>query len=172
MEDIFFSDGKNLLKIIIATVVSYFAILAIIRVMGKRTLAKMNAFDFVVTVTLGSTLSSMLLNKVPVLDGTVAVLIIVSLQYLIAYLAQRSQTIEKTINSTPTILFYNGEFIKEALEKERITKEEVLAEIRSYRLEQLSEVRAVIMEINGTFSVIKKDSGEEPTSLKDLNPDI
>lgn len=130
----------------------------------------MNAFDFVVTVTLGSTLSSMLLNKVPILDGTIVVFIIVSLQYLIAYLAQRSQTIEKTINSTPTILFYNGEFIKDALEKERITEEEILAEIRSYRLEQLSEVRAVIMEINGTFSVIKKDTGERPTSLKDLTP--
>ncbi len=170
MEDLFFSDGKNLVKIIIATIVSYFAILVVIRIMGKRTLAKMNAFDFVVTVTLGSTLSSMLLNKVPVLDGTIAVLIIVSLQYLIAYLTQRSQTIEKTINSTPTILFYNGKFIKEALEKERITEEEILAEIRSYRLEQLSEVRAVIMEINGTFSVIKKNTGERPTSLKDLTP--
>lgn len=54
MEDLFFSDGTHLLKVVIATVVSYFALLTIIRLMGKRTLAKMNAFDFVVTVTLGN----------------------------------------------------------------------------------------------------------------------
>lgn len=168
MEDLFFSDGKSFLKVIIASIVSYFAILSIVRVMGKRTLAKMNAFDFVVTVTLGSTLSSMLLNKVPILDGSVAVLIIVSLQYFLAYLMKRSAAFEKTVNSTPIILFYNGEFIKEALEKERITEKEILAEVRSYRLERLSDVRAVILEVNGTFSVVKKEMGVSPTSLDDL----
>ncbi|MBD1421201.1 DUF421 domain-containing protein [Sphingobacterium chuzhouense] len=72
MEDLFFSDGKSFLKVIIASIVSYFTILSIVRIMGKRTLAKMNAFDFVVTITLGSTLSSMLLNKVSILDGSMA----------------------------------------------------------------------------------------------------
>lgn len=168
MEDLFFSDGKSFLKVVIASIVSYFAILSIVRIMGKRTLAKMNAFDFVVTVTLGSTLSSMLLNKVPILDGSVAVLIIVSLQYLMAYMIKRSAALEKKVNSAPVILFYNGEFIRDALEKERITEKEILAEIRSYRLEQLSDVRAVVLEVNGTFSVIKKEAGIHPTSLDDL----
>ena len=110
----------------------------------------------------------MLLNKVPILDGSVAVLIIVSLQYFLAYLMKRSAAFEKTVNSTPIILFYNGEFIKEALEKERITEKEILAEVRSYRLERLSDVRAVILEVNGTFSVVKKEMGVSPTSLDDL----
>lgn len=169
MEDLFFSDGKHLLKVVIATITSYFALMFIIRIMGKRTLAKMNAFDFVVTVTLGSTLSSMLLNKVPVVDGAVAVLLIISLQYLIAYLAQQSEKIEKFINHSPTLLYYDGKFMKKAMKRERITEEEIIAEIRSYRLEQLSEVRAVVMEINGTFSVIKKDIGVPPTTLDEFN---
>ncbi|MBE8720901.1 DUF421 domain-containing protein [Sphingobacterium pedocola] len=168
MEDLFFSDGKHLTKVIIATIISYFALMFIIRLMGKRTLAKMNAFDFVVTVTLGSTLSSMLLNKVPVVDGAVAVLLIISLQYLIAYLAQRSEKIEKVVNHSPTLLYYNGKFMEEAMKRERITEGEILAEIRSYRLEQVSDVRAVVMEINGTFSVIKKESGFPPTTLDEF----
>lgn len=168
MEDLFFSDGKSFLKIVIASIVSYFAVLSVIRTMGKRTLAKMNAFDFVVTITLGSTLSSMLLNKVPIVDGTVAVFIIISLQYLMAYIVRRSSALAKTINSSPVILYYNGEFIEKALEKEKITEKEIIAEIRGYRLEHLSDVRAVILEINGTFSVIKKGTGIPPTSLDDL----
>ena len=168
MEDLFFSDGKHLLKVTIATVISYLTLLFIIRIMGKRTLAKLTAFDFVVTVTLGSTLSSMLLNKVPLLDGTVAVLLIISLLYLVAYLVQRSEKFEKLINHSPTLLYYNGQFMKKAMKKERITEEEIRAEIRSYRLEQLSEVRAVVMEINGTFSVIKKENVMPPTSIDEF----
>lgn len=168
MEDLFFSDGTHLLKVGIATVVSYFALLTIIRLMGKRTLAKMNAFDFVVTVTLGSTLSSMLLNKVPIVDGCVAVLLIICLQYLVAYLAQKSKKIEQAVNHSPTLLYYNGNFIEEAMKREHITEEEIMGEIRSYRLEQLSDVRAVVMEINGTFSVIKKDSNVPPTTLDEF----
>lgn len=160
MTDLFLSDGQDILKIAIATVVSYVALLLLIRIMGKRTLAKMNAFDFVVTVTMGSTLSSMLLNKVPVLNGALALGIIIGLQYLLAYLAQRSKRFEVVVNSEPTVLFYNGQFLKSAMKKERITEDEVLSEIRSFRIENIHEVRAVVMEINGTFSVIKK--GLEP----------
>jgi uncharacterized membrane protein YcaP (DUF421 family) len=65
---------------------------------------------------------------------------------------------ETLVNSSPTILFYEGQFLKNEMEKEKVTEEEVFAEIRKYRLELLSEVRAVILEVNGTFSVIKKSS--------------
>jgi len=154
-----------MLRVAIATVASYAALLTIIRIMGKRTLAKMNAFDFVVTVTMGSTLSSMLLAKVPVLEGILALLILISLQYLVAATAQKFKFFEKAVNSSPTIVFYNGGFIHAAMKKERLTEDEILAEIRSFRIEQLSEVRAVVMEINGSFSVIKKEEGSSKTSL-------
>ncbi len=168
MTDLFLSDGQDILKIAIATVVSYVALLLLIRLMGKRTLAKMNAFDFVVTVTMGSTLSSMLLNKVPVLNGALALGIIIGLQYLLAYLAQRSKRFEVVVNSEPTVLFYNGQFLKSAMKKERITEDEVLSEIRSFRIENIHEVRAVVMEINGTFSVIKKGLEPGQSSLGSL----
>lgn len=172
MEKVFFEDGESILKIALATVCAYFGLLMVIRLMGKRTLAKMNAFDFVVTVTMGSTLSSMLLNKVPLVNGFVALLIIIGLQFLLAYVAQRSEKVEKAINSTPTMLFYEGVFLEAAMKRERITKEEILSEIRSYRLEQLNDVRAVVMEINGTFSVIKKSEGTADTSLDELKIDL
>ena len=172
MEKVFFEDGHSILKIAVATVIAYFGLLMIIRIMGKRTLAKMNAFDFVVTVTMGSTLSSMLLNKVPLANGFVAIGIIIGLQYLLAFLAQRSPKMEKAINSTPTLLFYEGSFLEKAMKKERITKEEIISEIRSFRLEQIGDVRAVVMEINGTFSVIKKSAGESQTTIDELKIEL
>lgn len=169
MKDLFFKDWESLYHIAIVAIVSYLALFLFIRISGKRTLAKLNAFDFVVSVTLGSTLSSMILKKVTVAEGCVALIIIIALQYLLAYFAKKSKTMEKAINSSPTLLFYNGEFLKDAMQKDLITEEEIYAEIRQYRLENMNDVRAVVMELNGEMTVVKKSlSLTKWTSLDDL----
>ncbi len=170
MEELFFKDWKTLSHIAVCSVVSYLALFVFIRISGKRTLAKLNAFDFVVAVTLGSTLSSMILMKVTVTEGCVALIVIIALQYLLAYLAKRSKMMENAINSTPTMLFYNGKYLKNEMEKEMITKEEILAEIRRFRIERIEDVRAVVMELNGEMTVIKKsEKGSRFTSLDDVD---
>ncbi|WP_190304083.1 DUF421 domain-containing protein [Paenimyroides baculatum] len=156
----------------VCATVSYITLFLFIRISGKRTLAKLNAFDFVVAVTLGSTLSSMILLKVTVSEGLTALIIIIALQYLLAYFAKKSKTMEKAINSTPTLLFYNGEFINSNMEKELITEEEIYAEIRQYRIERIADVRAVVMELNGEMTVVKKsDVLSARTSLDDIDTD-
>lgn len=169
MKDLFFKDWESLYHILICATVSYITLFLFIRISGKRTLAKLNAFDFVVSVTLGSTLSSMILLKVTVTEGLTALMVIIALQYLLAFLAKTSKAMGKAINSTPTLLFYNGEFLQEAMKKELITEEEIYAEIRQYRIERIEDVRAVVMELNGEMTVIKKsDFLSKHTSLDDI----
>jgi len=170
MDKLFFKDWESLYHILICSSISYITLFIFIRISGKRTLAKLNAFDFVVTVTLGSTLSSMILMKVTVTEGAVALLVIILLQYALAWLAKQSETMEKTINSEPTLLFYNGKFLQEAMLKEVITEEEIYAEIRKFRIENMDEVRAVVMELNGEITVVKKsDNPSSHTSLEDID---
>lgn len=172
MGHLFFKDWESLYHIAICAAISYLALFLFIRISGKRTLAKLNAFDFVVSVTLGSTLSSMILMKATISEGCVALLIIIFLQYLLAFLAKKSKTMEKAINSTPSLLFYNGEFMNDAMKRELITKEEIYAEIRQYRIERLEDVRAVVMELNGEMTVIKKSEYySKTTSLEDIDTD-
>jgi len=170
MEKLFFKDWESLYHIAICASISFIALFLFIRISGKRTLAKLNAFDFVVSVTLGSTLSSMMLLKTTIAEGSVALVIIIILQYALAYLAKKSKIMEKAINSTPTLLFYDGIFITEAMERELITKEEIYSEIRQYRIERVEDVRAVVMELNGEMTVIKKSSNPSgETSLDDID---
>lgn len=156
MKDLLFDNWENLWHIAVCAALSYLTLFAFVRISGKRTLTKMNAFDFVVTVTLGSTLSSMILAKVALADGAVALIVIIALQYLLAYGAKKSKKLEKIINCEPTLLFYNGKFLEDAMTKEVITEEEIIAEIRKYRLERIDDVRAVVMELNGDITVVKK----------------
>jgi len=172
MKELLFKDWPSLGNIALCAIISYLALFLFIRISGKRTLAKLNAFDFVVTVTLGSTLSSMILGKTTVAEGLVAIIIIILLQYALAWLANKSQTAENVINSSPTLLFYNGLFLKDAMDKEVITQEEIYAEVRKYRLHRMEDVKAVILELSGDITVVKKAEGSPATSLEDLDTEV
>lgn len=171
MSELLFKDWDSLWHVAICSVLAYITLFIFIRISGKRTLAKLTAFDFVVTVTLGSTLSSMILGKVTLAEGCVALVVIIALQYFLAWTARKSPSMEKLINSSPTLLFYDGKFLDDAMDKEVITKEEIYAEIRKFRMMDLDQVQAVVMELNGEMTVVKKAPAAQHTSLDDLDLD-
>jgi uncharacterized membrane protein YcaP (DUF421 family) len=170
MEDVLFKDWDSLQRVAVCAVISYFALFAFIRISGKRTLAKINAFDFVVTITLGSTLSSMILANVTITEGAVALLIIIGLQYLLAKLTFHSAKMEKLINSQPVLLYFDGQYLESNMEKESITRDDLHSQARKYRLHDLADVKAIVMEINGELTVIKRSDGlVSDSSLQDLD---
>jgi uncharacterized membrane protein YcaP (DUF421 family) len=80
MKSIFFNNWESLLRILIIGMLAYASLVILLRVSGKRTLTKMNVFDFVVTVALGSTLANVLLNKnVTLSDGILAFSVLIFL---------------------------------------------------------------------------------------------
>ena len=86
-------------------VLAYVALVFLLRISGKRTLSKMNAFDFVVTVALGSTLATILLSKdVPLAEGVLAFALLIALQYVIAWFSVRSRTVSRFVKAEPTLL--------------------------------------------------------------------
>jgi uncharacterized membrane protein YcaP (DUF421 family) len=169
MENIFFTDWSGLLRVLIVGVLAYASLVAFLRISGKRTLAKMNAFDLVVTVALGSTLATILLSKDVVLaEGLVALVLLIGLQYTIAWLSIRSRKIESLVKSEPAMLFHRGRFLHRSMRHERVTESEVRAAIRSEGIAGLDEVIAVVLETDGTFSVVKGDNASSSSSLKDV----
>lgn len=168
MKELLFKNWESLWDVAVCAVLAYFILFLFIRISGKRTLAKLTAFDFVVTVTLGSTLSSMMLAKVTLTEGVVALVVMISLQYLLGWSVRESKILEKVINSSPTMVFYRGEFLEDAIRKEVLTHKEIYAEIRKFRMLDLDQVEAVVMELNGELTVIKKTAGANHTSLDDI----
>lgn len=156
----FFDSWSDIWRIIVIGILSYSAIVAILRVSGKRSLAKMNAFDFVVTIALGSTLSSILISReVALADGMTALVMLVLLQFVVTWSAVRFKIVRRTVKSEPRMLYYNSRFSEEALKDERITRDEILQAIRNQGIASMKDVLAVILETNGKMSIIK-DSGK------------
>lgn len=159
-----FDGWYDLLRVLIVGVCVYVALVALLRVTGKRTLSKMNAFDLIVTVALGSTLATVLLSKdVSLAEGLLALALLCALQYAVA--SVRSERFQALVKAEPSLLYYRGEFLTNALRSERVTKEEILAAVRGNGIAKLSAVDAVVLETDGSFSVV---SGADSPSVDSL----
>lgn len=92
MNKLFFDSWESIIRTLVITVLAYLVLLFLLRVSGKRTLSKMNAFDFIITIALGSTLATVVLNKsVALADGVLAFFLLIGLQFVMTYLEVRSK---------------------------------------------------------------------------------
>ena len=162
----FFKDFESIKQIIIMATLFYFSIIVILRISGKRTLSDLNAFDFVVTVTIGSIAATTILSvDTTYVDGFVAIVTLVLLQFIVAKLDVNFKFVSKILKSDPTLVYYDGRFLEKNMNKMRITKGDILQEVRSGSGTTIESVSAVILESNGKLSVL---SNIEDENLKEL----
>jgi uncharacterized membrane protein YcaP (DUF421 family) len=158
LESFFFNGWSGPLRILLVGVLSYAALIALLRLTGKRTLSKLNAFDLVVTVALGSTLSTAILDKnTPLLDGLTAMALLVLLQFVVTWTMVRRPGLHRLIRAEPVLLMAGGELRRETLRRERITDEEVLQAIRDSGSRTLADADAVFLQSDGSMAVIPRE---------------
>lgn len=162
-----FSDWSNLGRTALVGILAYVALVFLLRISGRRTLSKMNAFDLVVTVALGSTLATTLLNKsVTVAQGSVAFAVLIGIQYLVTWISVRTGWVRNLVTGEPALLLFEGKLLHTAMRKARVTENEVRAAVRSAGKSSLDEVAAVIIETDGSFSVVGGPLRDEHSSLR------
>lgn len=145
---------------------AYVVLIFFLRISGKRTLSKMNAFDFIVTIALGSTLANVMLNKeIALAEASLAFALLIGLQFVVTWTSVRVRWVKKLVTGEPSMLVYRGELLTEALRITRVTEEEVHAAVRSSGIADIAEVEAVVLETEGSLSVIRRDENGESTSL-------
>lgn len=170
MEKIFFDGWDPLLRTLIVGPLAYAALVAVLRISGKRTLSKMNAFDLVVTVALGSTLATALLSKsVTLAEGVLGLLLLVVLQFVVTWTSVRVGWFRDLVTGEPTMLAYRGKLLGEAMRHARVTEAEVRAAVRAQGLPSLDAAEAVVLETDGSFSVVRRTDGGEAASLSDAH---
>lgn len=173
MENIWFDSWESIITIIYVTPVAYVAMVLLLRVSGKRTLSKMNAFDFVVTIALGSVLAGVALDKnIPLLNGVTAMLVFVFFQFLFTWLSVRIRFIQTLITSRPALIFYQGNFLHQVMKKERLTEEEIHSAVRIQGISSLDGVDMIILETTGDIAIIKKIVIGEKTTFAGVKMEL
>ena len=166
----FYDSWSEIVRVLVVGSLAYVALVAVLRVSGKRTLAKLNAFDLVVSVALGSTLATVLLSgTVSLATGVVAIVLLVALQFVVAWLSSRSRAVRRVVKSTPTLLLHHGQVLEHRLAEHRVTAGEVRQAARSSGVGGLELLEAIVLETDGTLSVVPRDSTGSGDALQDVD---
>jgi uncharacterized membrane protein YcaP (DUF421 family) len=165
----FFESWWRLAVLVFATTVGYAALVLSLRLSGKRTLSKLNAFDFVVTVALGSLLATVSLSReIPLAEGVAALALVVLLQFVVTAASLRSRRIRRLVRSSPRAIVAHGRVLDDAMREERITIEELGEAVRKEGHGSFAELDYVVLETDGTLSVIR--DGGDRTALAGVHP--
>ena len=170
MESIFFNGWLTLVRTAVVGTLAYAALIIFLRLSGKRTLSKMNAFDLIVTVSLGSTLATIALSQdVALAQGVLALGLLVALQFLISWSSVRWRWVRRLVTGEPSLLLYRGRYLETALRRTRVTEDEVRAAVRSQGQPAIETIEAVVLETDGSFSVIPRSEGPQASSLAGID---
>lgn len=155
MQEMLFHDWTGIVRTVVVGTMAYSVLVVFLRLAGKRTLAKLNAFDLVVTVALGSTLSAILLQEsIALSEGAAALATLIALQYMVTFISVRSPSVANAVRSEPTLLFHCGDFCHGAMRRQRITRDEILSAMRASGHDGIQGVSSVVLESDGTLSVL------------------
>jgi uncharacterized membrane protein YcaP (DUF421 family) len=168
-QQFFFQDWTSLVRTAVGTTVTYVALIILLRVAGQRTLAKWYAFDLIVTVALGSTFANGVLSKeVSIAQSVLGFVILVALQYGITWIIVRKGKFRIFVNPPPALLVRNGEFQQDIMQHHRVDEADVRAAVRGKDFAGVEQVAAVVLEPDGSFSVIQDLGSSSRSAMVDV----
>lgn len=157
LPDLLFSNWSAIFRILLTTIILYFALVIFMKLFGSRSVSSFSVYDMIATITIGSVVSStMLLKEVNLINGIIAVLGLLILQFFLSAIVGKWEKIYPVTNPTPKVVFLDGEYISENMKKTRVNKEEILSAIRREAGTTSDQIYAVLLEANGDLSVIQE----------------
>lgn len=148
------------MNVVIRVLGVYIFLLIIMRFAGKRSLAQMTMFDFVLLLILSETTQQALVgNDYSLTKSFLAILLLVSAEVGLSILKHKVPAVEKWLDGTPTIIVQNGKMLKDRTDWSRIDEQDILAAAReSHGLERMDQIKYAVLETSGTISIIPKPS--------------
>ena len=161
---------KDFLWILVDAVALVAIIVAVVRLIGLRSFSKMSAFDFAITVAMGSILASVVLDpKTSFLAGGLGVASLLGVQWAAAQARLSNHTFESVVDNCPLLLMHEGRMLEENLRSARVTHGDLRAKLREANVLALSEVRAVVFETTGDISVLHGEGPFDETLLEGVS---
>ncbi|WP_394213845.1 DUF421 domain-containing protein [Brachybacterium vulturis] len=147
-------------------IVGYLTLVILLRGTGPRTMAKMTSLDFVIAVSLGSVFGRVVTaEKVSLAQAVVALVLLVVVQWVLAFARARWRLMRRILDSPPVLLYYAGQLQHGALRKHRLTEVDVHTAARQSAHGSLAGVQAVVLHQDGSLGVIGEDSMGDGSSL-------
>ena len=170
--EVLYGGIHPLIRILVVGSLSYLCILVAIRLAGQRLLGRMQTFDLIIAVAIGSMFGRLLTaEEVQFSEAATAILLLVGVHYLVSEATYRFPRLARWLETEPLLLYYQGRLMPRQMRRHRITEAEILAAARRAGYASLEGVTAIILEADGSFSVIHRGGGGgEPSLPGSLRP--
>jgi uncharacterized membrane protein YcaP (DUF421 family) len=143
---------------VLRAITIYAFLLAIFRVSGKRSLAQITTFDFVLLLIIGeATQQALLGDDFSVINAFVVIGTLMFLELGLTLAKSRWPALDPVLDSTPLVIVQDGRLLEERLTHERVSREDVLHAARErHGLERLDQIQYAVLEQSGGISIVPK----------------
>ena len=159
-------ENMDLVMVIIRTVLFYFIVLIVFRLMGKREIGELSLMDLVVSLLIAELVAisienydeSMLLTIIPI-----AILLV--FEKIFGVLSVKSEKFRILVDGKPSLIINKGKINKTEMKKQRYSLDDLMLELRNNNIEDLTQVKFAILENNGRLNLYKNDTSDIPFPL-------
>lgn len=155
---------RTLLEIALRTTIVYIVMLIGIRLTGKREVGQMTPFDLILILLIANAVQNAMVGPdVSLTGGLMSAVTLLVLNALVTRVAWSHKKIRRWVEGTPTLLIHNGRVLKDHLDKERLTLDDLHQALREHGVASVADVKVAVLEVDGTVSVLKYDDLPEVT---------
>lgn len=160
-----FVPTESLLEIFIRGTLMYLGMFVLLRVFRRQAGAVGTADLLLIVIIADAAQNGMAGDSKSITEAGLLILTIMSWNYFLDFLAARSAFFKRLIEPENLVLIQDGKLWRRNMQKEMISYEELLSQLRLQGVEKVTEVKECRLESNGHFSVVKKEKGSD--SAKD-----
>ena len=149
-------------------------IILLVRIIGTRTLSKMTAFDFVVTLATGSLMATAASSAklTAFVQAISAMTVLLAVQALLAVARQRSHRFKTIIENEPLLVMRDGRFLDAALRRSHVARGDIYAKLREADISDPADVAAVVLETTGDISILTRPpQGDLLAEVRQVEPE-
>ncbi len=148
------------------TIVMYFLILLVFRIMGKREVAELGVQDLVVFLILAEIVAVAIVDpEIKIWEVIIPMVLLLIIQLLLSYISLKNQRLREILDGKPTLLISYGKIDEQAMKKERYNFDDLIQRLREKDIFDLAEVAFAILEPSGQLTVLKKETEKNAMGL-------
>lgn len=156
-----FALETSLWEILIRGTVVYLAIASIVRFLPKRQMGNLSPNDVLAFVIIGGLAADAIIGEAKAIPDILLMIVVITFwSYAFNLLEYYFPKLRQVAQDSPTFLIHNGRLLKENLEKEKLTEEELAANLRREGVLDIAEVKQAVLETDGKITVIKNEGNQ------------
>lgn len=149
--------GDSMLITIVRTVILYFFLILVMRLMGKRQIGQLQPGELVITILISEIAAiPMQDNEIPMLNSMVSVLILVGLEIIVSLIAMKSIHVRSLLQGNSLVVIRDGKLDQKQMKRIRYTVDDLLESLRQKNIFDIGDVQYAIAETDGSLSVLLK----------------